>query len=70
MLSNERVTMDHILESHQTATAERCARERVVLAIQDTTSLNYDGFGPLKAGLPSAGAAPALKVCWRMSVWR
>ncbi len=44
VLSNDRVTMDHILESHQAATAERCARERVVLAIQDTTTLNYDGL--------------------------
>ena len=44
VLSNDRVTMDHILESHQAATAERCAREQVVLAIQDTTTLNYDGL--------------------------
>ena len=41
VLSNDRVTMDHILESHQAAMAERCAREQVVLAIQDTTTLNY-----------------------------
>ena len=44
VLSNDRVTMEHILESHQAAMAERCARERVVLAIQDTTTLNYDGL--------------------------
>ncbi len=44
VLSNERVTMDHILESHQAATVERCARERVVLAIQDTTTVNDDGL--------------------------
>ena len=44
VLSNNRVKMEHILESHQAASAERCAREQVVLAIQDTTTLNYDGL--------------------------
>ena len=44
VLSTGRVTMEHILESHQAATAERCAREQVVLAIQDTTTLNDDGL--------------------------
>ena len=36
--------MEHILESHQAATAERCALEKVVLAIQDTTAINYNGL--------------------------
>jgi hypothetical protein len=34
--------MDAILQSHYQASAERAGRERVVLAVQDTTSLNYD----------------------------
>ena len=44
LLSNAGVTMDHILDSHAEKTVERCAAERVVLAIQDTTTLNYDGL--------------------------
>lgn len=39
---HERTTMDAILESHYAATAERARGEAVVLAVQDTTSLNYN----------------------------
>ena len=42
LLSNGSVTMDHILEPHQATMVERCQLEKVVLAIQDTTSLNYE----------------------------
>ena len=44
LLSNGSVTMDHILEPHQATMVERCQLEEVVLAIQDTTSLNYQGL--------------------------
>ncbi len=44
LLSNDGVTMEHILESHFEQTVERCRVERLVLAIQDTTALNYDGL--------------------------
>ena len=44
LLSNPGVTMDHILDSHVEQTVERCAAEPLVLAIQDTTTLNYDGL--------------------------
>lgn len=44
LLSNGSVTMDHILEPHQATMVERCQLEKVVLAIQDTTSLNYEGL--------------------------
>ena len=44
LLSSNKVTMEHILESHQAATAERCALEKVVLAIHDTTAINYNGL--------------------------
>jgi hypothetical protein len=40
-LDNPRVTMPGLLASHTQATARRMAREAVVLAVQDTTSLNY-----------------------------
>ncbi len=41
LLSNPGVSMDHILEPHVAATADRCRGAPVVLAIQDTTTLNY-----------------------------
>ena len=40
LLSNPGVSMDHILEPHVAATADRCRGEPIVLAIQDTTTLN------------------------------
>lgn len=39
--ANPRVSMPGILHSHYEATARRMAQEKVVLAVQDTTSLNY-----------------------------
>ena len=42
LLSRENVTMKHILEPHYEATVDRCRQERLVLAIQDTTTVNYD----------------------------
>ena len=44
LLSNAGVTMAHILDSHVEQTVERCAAERLVLAIQDTTTLNFEGL--------------------------
>ena len=49
LLSNDAVTMDHILDSHFEQTMERCRAERyrterLVLAVQDATTLNYDGL--------------------------
>jgi len=46
-------TMDNLLASHYEATANRICQERVVLVVQDTTSLNYsahpatEGLGPI-----------------------
>jgi len=40
-LDNPRVTMKSLLSSHTQTTAQRMAHEAVVLAVQDTTSLNY-----------------------------
>ena len=54
LLSNPGVTMEHVLEPHCEATADRCRREAVVLAIQDTTALNYSGL-KATAGLADLG---------------
>lgn len=54
LFAHSRVTMDTILASHYQASASRCRTEPVVLAVQDTTTLNYSaqplteaGFGPI-----------------------
>lgn len=53
--SNEGVRPESILASHRAATVERMASERVVLAVQDTTTLDYSqhraviGLGALKS---------------------
>ena len=44
LLSSEKVSMEHILEPHQATMVERCQLENIVLAVQDTTTLNYDGL--------------------------
>jgi len=50
---NENTTMDRILQGHYAATNERIRKEKIVLAVQDTTSFNYsshpmtDGLGPI-----------------------
>jgi len=50
---NERVTMDKVLRSHVESTIERVKAHEVVLAVQDSTSLNYTahhamkGLGPI-----------------------
>ena len=43
LLSNDRIKMEHILQPHQEATVDRYRLEPVVLALQDTTTLNYNG---------------------------
>ena len=42
LLSNEAIKMDDIMFSHYEATVARCRSQPVVLAVQDTTTLNYD----------------------------
>lgn len=41
LLSHENATMDNLLANHYESTLSRCAKEKRVFAIQDTTSLNY-----------------------------
>ena len=54
LLSSWKVSMEHILEPHQATMVERCQLEELVLAIQDTTTLNYDGLAAT-AGLVGLG---------------
>ena len=50
---NPKVTMEVILDSHRESTIERIKERKVVLAVQDTTFLNYsthpmtEGMGPI-----------------------
>ena len=48
--SNESTTMEEILRPHYDQTTRRAAAERLVLAVQDTSSLNYTAH-PLTGGL-------------------
>jgi hypothetical protein len=58
-LDHEHTTMDTLLQPHYRATQARLRGERVVLAVQDTSSLNYtahaatEGLGPI--GSTAAG---------------
>jgi hypothetical protein len=62
LFEHKAVNMDAILSSHYHATMERIAREqiKVVLAVQDTTSFNYDthadmeGLGPINTHVDGA----------------
>jgi hypothetical protein len=64
-LSNPNVDLDTLLDSHIEATAARMREHAVVLAVQDTTSLNYDthlattGLGPINT---HADGAQGLKL--------
>src|ERR1700730_6249844 len=53
--ANERVDSGALLESHRQATVERMRRHRVILAVQDTTSINYSTH-PCTAGLGFIGS--------------
>ncbi len=53
-LGNEEVTLAKLLEPHQEQTLQRMAEHKVVLSVQDSTSLNYtahalstEGLGPI-----------------------
>jgi len=47
---NPRVTMDGVLKGHVEATVERAREHGVVLAVQDTTFLNYTAHSPEGVG--------------------
>jgi len=50
LLDNEAIGAEAILEGHYQASAERAAKEKIVLAVQDTTELNYTNH-PATQGL-------------------
>ncbi len=52
--SNGAVTMEHVPESHFERTVERCRAERLVLAVQDTTTPDHDGLSATR-GLDALG---------------
>jgi len=57
---NKRVTMKRVLHPHVQSTVERIKKHKVVLSVQDTSSLNYtslhetEGLGPIGTGKSSA----------------
>jgi hypothetical protein len=50
---NDRVTMEGLLKGHAEQSIARARQHAVVLAVQDTTSLNYTAHSPEGAGLIS-----------------
>ena len=59
-LNNSNVTPENILQPHQQATQTRINKEQIVLAIQDTTTLNYTSH-PATSGLGTIGTDPTLR---------
>jgi hypothetical protein len=55
LLDQRGVGMKDFLSAHVRATVERARQESVVLAVQDTTSLNYTGIKDICPGLGSVG---------------
>ena len=55
-LHNPHVTLADILHPHREALAERSRQERTVLAVQDTTALNFTSRAKATAGLGPLGA--------------
>jgi hypothetical protein len=43
MLGNEKFDRDEIIKAHRNGTIKRMAGEPVILAVQDTTGVNYNG---------------------------
>jgi hypothetical protein len=50
---NDRVTMEALLKGHSEQAIARAGQQAVVLAVQDTTTLNYTAHAPEGAGLIS-----------------
>jgi hypothetical protein len=59
-VSNPKVTAEKILEPHQLSTVSRMQAQSVVLAVQDTTELNYTSLKKTK-GLGTIGSSPKLR---------
>jgi hypothetical protein len=65
---NESVTLGKLLKPHLIETERRMAEYDVILAVQDTTSLNYStrssmtGTGPISHNQPGSGGSTGLEV--------
>ena len=57
LLDQRPIGMKEFLSAHVRATSERAKQEAVVLAVQDTTSLNYSGLRDVCQGLGAVGTA-------------
>jgi hypothetical protein len=56
LLGNEKFDRDEIIKAHRNGTIKRMAGEPVILAVQDTTGVNYDGQRNMEGnGYISAG---------------
>jgi hypothetical protein len=55
LLDQRGIGMKALLSAHGRATVERARQESVVLAVQDTTSLNYTGIKDICQGLGTVG---------------
>ena len=66
LLNQPEATLDELLSTHRESALARAARESVILAIQDTTSLNFTsleettGLGPIAANKGGANATRGL----------
>jgi hypothetical protein len=60
LLKNPKVTPEKILEPHQNSVRCRITEHRVILAVQDTTELNFTAH-PATQGLGTIGSSPTLK---------
>ncbi len=69
LLPDGAVTMERILEPHRGRTGGRCRAERFVLAVQDTTTLDYDGLsGTSGPGGPGGGGKGASGILARFGI--
>jgi hypothetical protein len=60
LLNNPKVTAEKILAPHRESVRSRMEGHRVVLAVQDTTDLNFTSH-PATEGLGTIGSSPTLK---------
>ena len=60
LLNNPKVTPEKILETHRAKVGSRLKEHRVILAVQDTTQLNFTAH-PATTGLGTIGHSPQLR---------
>lgn len=61
--------MDTLLTQHYTSTVNRCKAEKIVLAVQGATSLNYS-FHPAMEGIdPVDSSKEGPSAFWFMTPW-